>query len=177
MLKSISHVRLVLLSMDIGEKKKKFPKAATYVDSVLVLILSTDDGLHILLTMQDVPIKQKYLVTFTVGYKQKANIDAAVKKFSENFKILLFHYDGRASEWEEFEWSKRAVHVSARKQTKWLVKACFSIQKMFKDYVKKERRISSSIAGGMPKDFCIRMLLLLTYHLKLNQRLEQITLN
>ncbi|KAK1295163.1 hypothetical protein QJS10_CPA16g00407 [Acorus calamus] len=68
---------------------------------------------------QDLPMKQKYLVTFTVGYDQKSNIDAAVKKFSENFTILLFHYDGRASEWDEFEWSKRAIHVSARKQTKW----------------------------------------------------------
>ncbi|XP_072950180.1 uncharacterized protein [Typha angustifolia] len=68
---------------------------------------------------EDLPFKQKYLVTFTVGYEQKKNIDAAVKKFSENFAILLFHYDGRASEWDEFEWSKRAIHVSARKQTKW----------------------------------------------------------
>ncbi|PSS26907.1 Developmental and secondary metabolism regulator veA like [Actinidia chinensis var. chinensis] len=68
---------------------------------------------------EDITIKQKYLVTFTVGYNQKANIDAAVKKFSENFTILLFHYDGRTTEWDEFEWSKRAIHVSARKQTKW----------------------------------------------------------
>nr|DAD34430.1 TPA_asm: hypothetical protein HUJ06_005070 [Nelumbo nucifera] len=68
---------------------------------------------------EDLTIRQKYLVTFTVGYEQKNNIDAAVKKFSENFTILLFHYDGRTSEWDEFEWSKRAIHVSARKQTKW----------------------------------------------------------
>ncbi|KAF5940059.1 hypothetical protein HYC85_021226 [Camellia sinensis] len=68
---------------------------------------------------EDITVKQKYLVTFTVGYKQKNNIDAAVKKFSENFTILLFHYDGRTTEWDEFEWSKRAIHVSARKQTKW----------------------------------------------------------
>ncbi|KAJ6802381.1 uncharacterized protein M6B38_195300 [Iris pallida] len=68
---------------------------------------------------EDLPMKQKYLVTFTVGLEQKHNIDAAVKKFSENFTILLFHYDGRTSEWDEFEWSKRAIHVSARKQTKW----------------------------------------------------------
>ncbi|XP_057493981.1 uncharacterized protein LOC130779387 isoform X2 [Actinidia eriantha] len=68
---------------------------------------------------EDVTIKQKYLVTFTIGYDQKANIDAAVKKFSENFTILLFHYDGRTTEWDEFEWSKRAIHVSARKQAKW----------------------------------------------------------
>ncbi|KAJ6814242.1 uncharacterized protein M6B38_392855 [Iris pallida] len=68
---------------------------------------------------EDLPIQQKYLVTFTVGYDQRHNIDAAVKKFSGNFTILLFHYDGRTSEWDEFEWSKRAIHVSARKQTKW----------------------------------------------------------
>ncbi|KAG4926839.1 hypothetical protein AAZX31_19G050700 [Glycine max] len=68
---------------------------------------------------QDLSIKPKYLVTFTVGSDQKDNIDAAVKKFSENFTIVLFHYDGRASDWEKFEWSKRAIHISARKQTKW----------------------------------------------------------
>ncbi|URE46529.1 lysine ketoglutarate reductase trans-splicing related 1 [Musa troglodytarum] len=72
-----------------------------------------------LVDVQDLLIQQKYLVTFTVGYDQKNNIDAAVKKFSENFTIMLFHYDGRTSEWDEFEWSKRAIHVSARKQTKW----------------------------------------------------------
>jgi hypothetical protein len=42
-------------------------------------------------------------------------------QFSDNFAILLFHYDGRVSEWEEFEWSKRAIHVSVSKQTKWCV--------------------------------------------------------
>lgn len=68
---------------------------------------------------EDLTIKPKYLVTFTVGYDQKKNIDAAVKKFSENFTVVLFHYDGRTTEWNEFEWSKRAIHVSAPKQTKW----------------------------------------------------------
>lgn len=69
--------------------------------------------------MQDLTIKPRYLVTFTVGIAQKNNIDAAVKKFSESFTILLFHYDGRVSEWDEFEWSKQAIHVSVQKQTKW----------------------------------------------------------
>ncbi|KAG9132221.1 hypothetical protein Leryth_017077 [Lithospermum erythrorhizon] len=68
---------------------------------------------------KDLIVKPRYLVTFTVGYEQKDNIDAAAKKLSENFTILLFHYDGRTSEWDEFEWSKRAIHVSVRKQTKW----------------------------------------------------------
>lgn len=68
---------------------------------------------------EDLLSKPKYLVTFTVGYSMKQNIDAAVKKFSDDFTILLFHYDGRTSEWDEFEWSKKAIHISARKQTKW----------------------------------------------------------
>lgn len=67
----------------------------------------------------DLQSKPRYLVTFTVGYKQKNNIDAAVKKFSGNFTILLFHYDGRTSEWDEFEWSKQAIHVSVPRQAKW----------------------------------------------------------
>ncbi|KAM7506570.1 hypothetical protein LguiA_017023 [Lonicera macranthoides] len=71
------------------------------------------------LPSEDLTIKQKYLVCFTVGFGQKDNIDNAVKKLSENFSILLFHYDGRTSEWDEFDWSKRAIHVSAPKQTKW----------------------------------------------------------
>ncbi|XP_017225821.1 uncharacterized protein LOC108201981 [Daucus carota subsp. sativus] len=68
---------------------------------------------------EDLSITPKYLVTFTVGYNQRHNIDAAIKKFSENFTILLFHYDNRASEWDEYEWSKKAIHVSAQGQTKW----------------------------------------------------------
>lgn len=68
---------------------------------------------------EDLARKPQYLVTFTVGYDQRNNINAAVKKFSDNFTILLFHYDGRTTEWDKFEWSKRAIHVSAKKQTKW----------------------------------------------------------
>ncbi|CAA3014309.1 hypothetical protein CDL12_23963 [Olea europaea subsp. europaea] len=68
---------------------------------------------------EDLIIKPRYLITFTVGYEQRKNIDAAVKKLTENFMILLFHYDGRVNEWDEFEWSKSAIHVSVLKQTKW----------------------------------------------------------
>ncbi|XP_047317548.1 uncharacterized protein LOC124920996 [Impatiens glandulifera] len=68
---------------------------------------------------EDLKKKPKYLVTFTVGLNQMSNIDAAVKKFSDDFQIMLFHYDGHTSEWDELDWSKRAIHVSARKQTKW----------------------------------------------------------
>ncbi|KAF3454984.1 hypothetical protein FNV43_RR05432 [Rhamnella rubrinervis] len=68
---------------------------------------------------EDLKKKPKYLVTFTVGLDQMHNINAAVKKFSEDFMIMLFHYDGRTSEWNEFEWSKNAIHISVRRQTKW----------------------------------------------------------
>ncbi|KAM7280796.1 hypothetical protein ACFE04_007930 [Oxalis oulophora] len=68
---------------------------------------------------EDITIEPKYLLTFTVGYNQRYNIDAAVKKFSRNFTVVLFHYDNHTSEWDEFEWSKQAIHVSVLKQTKW----------------------------------------------------------
>uniref|UniRef100_A0A3B6SU37 Uncharacterized protein n=2 Tax=Triticum aestivum TaxID=4565 RepID=A0A3B6SU37_WHEAT len=63
---------------------------------------------------------RKYLLALAVGYDEKANVNATIQKFSDNFDIVLFHYDGRTTEWdEEFEWSKEVAHVSARKQTKW----------------------------------------------------------
>ncbi|KAJ0016596.1 hypothetical protein Pint_11418 [Pistacia integerrima] len=69
----------------------------------------------------DLKQKPKYLLTIIVGLNQRQNIDRMVKKFSEDFQLLLFHYDGRTSEWDEFEWSKSAIHVSARRQTKWFL--------------------------------------------------------
>uniref|UniRef100_A0A175YS80 Uncharacterized protein n=1 Tax=Daucus carota subsp. sativus TaxID=79200 RepID=A0A175YS80_DAUCS len=68
---------------------------------------------------EDLTVIPKYLVTFTVGYKQMPNIDAAIKKFSGNFTVLLFHYDNRTSDWDAYEWSKKAIHISVQKQTKW----------------------------------------------------------
>uniref|UniRef100_A0A0C9RUT9 TSA: Wollemia nobilis Ref_Wollemi_Transcript_12273_1696 transcribed RNA sequence n=1 Tax=Wollemia nobilis TaxID=56998 RepID=A0A0C9RUT9_9CONI len=68
---------------------------------------------------EDLPFKEKYLVVFTVGIGQKDIVNAAVSKFSGNFSILLFHYDGKTTEWDQFEWSKQAIHVSVRRQTKW----------------------------------------------------------
>ncbi|KAJ8427644.1 hypothetical protein Cgig2_026260 [Carnegiea gigantea] len=88
-------------------------------DLLLEFLISILYRGHQVISHWDLTSKPKYLVTFTVGYDQKANIDTCVKKFSENFTILLFHYDGCASEWEDLEWSKRAIHVSACKQTKW----------------------------------------------------------
>ncbi|XP_078169531.1 uncharacterized protein LOC144563947 [Carex rostrata] len=71
---------------------------------------------------EDLPNKPKYLVAFAVGYGTMAkNVNNAVKKFqaSKNFTIILFHYDGHLNEWDEYEWSKEVIHITARKQTKW----------------------------------------------------------
>lgn len=40
--------------------------------------------------LQDLIIKPRYLVCFTVGYEQKNNIDAAVKKVRLNSSLALF---------------------------------------------------------------------------------------
>ncbi|CAM6085701.1 unnamed protein product [Calypogeia fissa] len=61
----------------------------------------------------------KYLVTFTVGAKQKLVVNATVAKFPKDWTFMLFHYDGNVDAWNEFEWARTAIHVSAGKQTKW----------------------------------------------------------
>ncbi|MCO5551918.1 hypothetical protein L7F22_005425 [Adiantum nelumboides] len=68
---------------------------------------------------EDIPYRPKYLVTLTVGIDQKDIVNATVSKFSKNWTIVLFHYDGRINEWDQFEWAQKVIHISARKQTKW----------------------------------------------------------
>jgi hypothetical protein len=60
-------------------------------------------------------------LALTVGLTERANVNATVHKFSpDKFDVVLFHYDGQTTEWDrEFEWSKKALHISARKQSKW----------------------------------------------------------
>ncbi|CAN4087141.1 unnamed protein product [Withania somnifera] len=60
------------------------------------------------------------LLAIAVGIKQKSNVDALVQKFlSENFTIILFHYDGHVDAWWELPWSTEAIHIVAKNQTKW----------------------------------------------------------
>ncbi|GER48177.1 hypothetical protein STAS_25332, partial [Striga asiatica] len=60
------------------------------------------------------------LLAMPVGIKQKNNVNAVVQKFlSENFTIVLFHYDGNLNGWSNLEWSSEAVHIVAHNQTKW----------------------------------------------------------
>ncbi|XP_022848105.1 uncharacterized protein LOC111370569 isoform X2 [Olea europaea var. sylvestris] len=60
------------------------------------------------------------LLAMPVGIKQKENVNTIVQKFlSENFTVILFHYDGNVNGWWDLEWSKKAVHIVAHNQTKW----------------------------------------------------------
>ncbi|KAH0728762.1 hypothetical protein KY284_004627 [Solanum tuberosum] len=60
------------------------------------------------------------LLGIAVGIKQKELVNKIVKKFLEHdFVVMLFHYDGVVDEWNDLEWSNRAIHVSAMNQTKW----------------------------------------------------------
>ncbi|CAH9081375.1 unnamed protein product [Cuscuta epithymum] len=60
------------------------------------------------------------LLAIPVGIKQKDNVDEIVQKFlSENFTIILFHYDGNLDGWWDLDWSKEAIHIVAQNQTKW----------------------------------------------------------
>nr|GMC88012.1 uncharacterized protein LOC109159214 [Ipomoea batatas] len=60
------------------------------------------------------------LLAIPVGIKQKDNVDEIIQKFlSENFTIILFHYDGNVDGWWDLAWSKEAIHIVAHSQTKW----------------------------------------------------------
>ncbi|RVW50591.1 hypothetical protein CK203_074535 [Vitis vinifera] len=89
------------------------------VSSSLIQIFISIDCREILVRYGDLVVKPKYLLSLTVGYPQKDMVNSIVSKFSENFSVILFHYDGKASEWDQFEWSRRAIHISVKKQTKW----------------------------------------------------------
>ncbi|TYI88412.1 hypothetical protein E1A91_D04G207500v1 [Gossypium mustelinum] len=66
------------------------------------------------------PATSSNLLAIAVGIKQKEIVDQIVKKFPiSDFVVMLFHYDGIVDEWKDFEWSDRAIHVSAVNQTKW----------------------------------------------------------
>lgn len=49
-----------------------------------------------------------------------SNFQFATMQFSsQEFTIMLFHYDGVVAEWGNLPWSVSALHVSAVNQTKW----------------------------------------------------------
>ncbi|XP_074321148.1 uncharacterized protein LOC141657720 isoform X2 [Silene latifolia] len=60
------------------------------------------------------------LLAIAVGIKQKRLVNEMVVKFLSNeFTVMLFHYDGKVDEWRSFDWNHRVLHVSAINQTKW----------------------------------------------------------
>lgn len=62
------------------------------------------------------------LLAIAVGIKQKQDVDVIVRRFvSDNYSVMLFHYDGNVEGWNDLEWSKEnyVIHVVAENQTKW----------------------------------------------------------
>ncbi|GAB4826898.1 hypothetical protein Ancab_033776 [Ancistrocladus abbreviatus] len=60
------------------------------------------------------------LLAMAVGIKQKHNVDTIVQKFlTENFTIMLFHYDGNVDGWSDLDWSNKAINIMVQNQTKW----------------------------------------------------------
>ncbi|CAO2828600.1 unnamed protein product [Amaranthus hypochondriacus] len=60
------------------------------------------------------------LLAIAVGIKQREIVNKIVEKFlSNDFVIMLFHYDGIVDKWSELKWNDRVIHISAKNQTKW----------------------------------------------------------
>ncbi|XP_024983467.1 uncharacterized protein LOC112519523 isoform X1 [Cynara cardunculus var. scolymus] len=60
------------------------------------------------------------LLAIPVGLKQKRNVNTIVQKFlTENFTVILFHYDGKVDGWRDLEWNNKVIHIVAQNQTKW----------------------------------------------------------
>eukprot|EP01018_Ginkgo_biloba_P039320 Gb_36393 [translate_table: standard] len=60
------------------------------------------------------------LLAIPVGINQKENVDQIIQKFpSDNFTVMLFHYDGVTDKWNDLKWSEKAIRVTAINQTKW----------------------------------------------------------
>lgn len=69
---------------------------------------------------KDTSKQHRNLMAMTIGIKQKDNVNRIVQKFlSENFTIILFHYDGNLDGWNDLEWSRKTIHIGAQNQTKW----------------------------------------------------------
>ncbi|KAJ0668379.1 hypothetical protein HanPI659440_Chr17g0688631 [Helianthus annuus] len=55
------------------------------------------------------------MLAMPVGKKQKRNFSTIVQNhfrfLQENFKIILFHYDGKLDCWQDLEWNSKAIHV------------------------------------------------------------------
>ena len=100
--------------------------------------------------------------------------NGAFIQFSKNWTIVLFHYDGRIDEWDQFEWAQTAIHISARKQSKWYyASSCICFWFLFvqtpmeysADFdsiyysiiLMKYLYFHSESAGGLQRDFSILM--------------------
>ncbi|CAH8352598.1 unnamed protein product [Eruca vesicaria subsp. sativa] len=65
------------------------------------------------------PDRAMSLLAMAVGIKQKELVNKVIQKFSRDFVVMLFHYDGFVEDWKQYPWNEHAVHVSVMNQTKW----------------------------------------------------------
>ncbi|MQM02554.1 hypothetical protein Taro_035322 [Colocasia esculenta] len=71
-------------------------------------------------SVKDDADSNRNLLAIPAGIKQRRSVDAIVRKFlSENFTVILFHYDGNVNGWQDLQWCNKAIHVAAQNQTKW----------------------------------------------------------
>ncbi|MCL7028082.1 hypothetical protein MKW94_025950 [Papaver nudicaule] len=60
-------------------------------------------------------VRYTALLAVPVGLKQKKNVDLLVKKVLVETELE----NGRVNEWNDLDWSSKAVHILAHNQTKW----------------------------------------------------------
>eukprot|EP01018_Ginkgo_biloba_P036134 Gb_09529 [translate_table: standard] len=111
-------------SSSISPLHRAFPDFLALVHSSWTLLHSDPPSCQTFLYfLQQQLVRRKVpqnLLAIAVGIKQKENVDQIVRKFpSNNFTVMLFHYDGVTDKWSDLNWSDRAIHVSAINQTKW----------------------------------------------------------
>ncbi|KAL5730121.1 hypothetical protein ACHQM5_002987 [Ranunculus cassubicifolius] len=101
---------------EANEELKSLPRGIIQAKSDLELRPLWSSSLSLKVAHQS----QRNLLAIPAGIKQKGNVDAIVQKFlSVNFTVMLFHYDGNVDEWQDLEWSNKAIHIVAQNQTKW----------------------------------------------------------
>nr|XP_029117016.1 uncharacterized protein LOC105032992 [Elaeis guineensis] len=95
---------------DSGDKRAYF---CSFLLLGAVLGLAHLVGTPFFVSNKHVAKASKSLLAMAVGIKQKTVVDQIVEKFfSNNFTIMLFHYDDVVDEWRDLQWSDSALHVS-----------------------------------------------------------------
>lgn len=88
------HLNQTCTCADCGGTLKRFVSFNTISSWILRFSYMCDSFNFISLFLQDLKNKPRYLVTFTVGYNQRHNIDACIKKVAScplQFSVLVLN--------------------------------------------------------------------------------------